>query len=208
MPRRTDIIAPRCSPPLTSLAQPAAGLRPRTRGVYASPRKSEVTAIDDEGGARYGRVRSRRRADRMESPPPLPQAVRRRRSGDGAFPDRGDDEVEAGGTKLLRLGTAVGNPDLYGPSGVNWKVPMRGGACEGRARYRRKLGAGRFMATPPLARLSRHKVVFGRSEGIATMMQSCASAAKLRGGGSILVRGAKAMSAVGSPPPRLVNGGP
>ena len=24
--------------------------------------------------------------------------------------DRGDDEVEAGGTKLLRLGTAVGNP--------------------------------------------------------------------------------------------------
>src|ERR1700730_6715479 len=99
-------------------------------------------------------------------------------------------------------------PDLYGPSGVNWKVPMRGGACEGRARYRRKLGAGRFEGSPPLARLSRHKLVFGRSEGIATMMQSCASAAKLRGGGSILVRGAKAMSAVGSPPPRLVNGGP
>src|ERR1700730_12471344 len=112
MPRRTDIIAPRCSPPLTSLAQPAAGLRPRTRGVYASPRKSEVTAIDDKGGARCGRVRSRRRADRMGSPPPLPQAVRRRRSGDGAFPDRGDEEVEAGGTKLLRLGTAVGNPAL------------------------------------------------------------------------------------------------
>ena len=28
--------------------------------------------------------------------------------------DRGDDEVEAGGTKLLRLGTAVGNPALFG----------------------------------------------------------------------------------------------
>ena len=41
-----------------------------------------------------------------------------------------------------------------------------------------------------------------------TMMQSCASAAKLRGGGSILDRGTKAMSAVGSPPPRFVNGGP
>ena len=27
--------------------------------------------------------------------------------------DRGDDEVEAGGTKLLRLGTAVGNPALF-----------------------------------------------------------------------------------------------
>jgi len=27
--------------------------------------------------------------------------------------DCGDDEVEAGGTKLLRLGTAVGNPALF-----------------------------------------------------------------------------------------------
>ena len=27
--------------------------------------------------------------------------------------DRGDDEVEAGGTKLLRLGTAVGNLGLF-----------------------------------------------------------------------------------------------
>jgi len=27
--------------------------------------------------------------------------------------DRGDDEVEAGGAKLLRLGTAVGNPALF-----------------------------------------------------------------------------------------------
>jgi len=28
--------------------------------------------------------------------------------------DRGDDEVEAGGAKLLLLGTAVGNPALFG----------------------------------------------------------------------------------------------
>ena len=55
---------------------------------------------------------------------------------------------------------------------------------------------------------SRRKLVFGRSAGIGTMMQSCASAAKLRGGGSILDRGTRAMSAVGAPPPRLVNGGP
>ena len=27
--------------------------------------------------------------------------------------DRGDDEVEAGGTKLLRHGTAVGSPALF-----------------------------------------------------------------------------------------------
>ena len=36
------------------------------------------------------------------------------------------------------------------------------------------------------------------------MMQSCASAAKLRGGGPILNRGSKAMSNIGLPPPRLV----
>ncbi len=35
-------------------------------------------------------------------------------------------------------------------------------------------------------------------------MQSCASAAKLRGGGPILNRGSKAMFRVGSPPPRIV----
>jgi hypothetical protein len=39
------------------------------------------------------------------------------------------------------------------------------------------------------ARTSRHKLVFGRSVRIATLMQSCASAAKLRGGGPITNRG-------------------
>jgi len=41
------------------------------------------------------------------------------------------------------------------------------------------------------------------------MMQSCASAAELRGGGSILDRGAKAMSVVGTPLPRFfIHGSP
>ena len=39
------------------------------------------------------------------------------------------------------------------------------------------------------ARASRHKLVFGQSVRIGTMMQSYASAAKLRGGGPILNRG-------------------
>ena len=43
------------------------------------------------------------------------------------------------------------------------------------------------------ARASRHNLVFGRSVRITTMMQSCASAAKLRGGGPILFIGMKAM---------------
>jgi hypothetical protein len=54
------------------------------------------------------------------------------------------------------------------------------------------------------ARASRHKLVFGRSVRIGTMMQSCASAAKLRGGGPILNRGSKTMCKVGLPPPRSV----
>ena len=36
------------------------------------------------------------------------------------------------------------------------------------------------------------------------MMQSCASAAKLRGGGPILNLGSKTMSNLGLPPPRIV----
>src|SRR6516225_6351920 len=54
----------------------------------------------------------------------------------------------------------------------------------------------------PSARASRRKLVFGRSVRIATMMQSCASAAKLRGGGPILRRGSKTKSQVGLPPPK------
>ena len=38
------------------------------------------------------------------------------------------------------------------------------------------------------------------------MMQPCASAAKLRGGGPILHDGMEAMGSFGSPPPRIVIG--
>src|SRR5215212_7118563 len=44
---------------------------------------------------------------------------------------------------------------------------------------------------------SRHNLVFGRSRGSLTMMQSCASAAKLRGGGPILRNGATPWSVSG-----------
>jgi hypothetical protein len=46
------------------------------------------------------------------------------------------------------------------------------------------------------ARASRHKLVFGRSVRVGTMMQSYASAAKLRGGGPILNRGSKRHSPI------------
>ena len=42
--------------------------------------------------------------------------------------------------------------------------------------------------------------------GTWTMMQACASAAKLLGGGPILNRGSAAMFGVGTPPPRTVLG--
>src|SRR4051812_24604248 len=44
---------------------------------------------------------------------------------------------------------------------------------------------------------SRHTLVFGRSRGGLTMMQSCASAAKLRGGGTILRNGVNTMVGFG-----------
>ncbi len=48
-------------------------------------------------------------------------------------------------------------------------------------------------SSPSGARTARHELVFGRPAKVATTMQSCASAAKLRGGGPILNRGAKAI---------------
>ena len=54
---------------------------------------------------------------------------------------------------------------------------------------------------------SRHNLVFGGSK-TRTMMQSYASAAKLRGGGPILPFGMTAMSHLGTPPPRTVVGDP
>src|SRR4029450_10346535 len=48
---------------------------------------------------------------------------------------------------------------------------------------------------------SRHNLVFGRSRGGLTMMQSCASAAKLRGGGPLLRNGVNTMGGLGGAPP-------
>ena len=52
---------------------------------------------------------------------------------------------------------------------------------------------------------SRHNLVFGGCKN-PTMMQPCASAAKLRDGGPILPLGMTAMSHLGTPPPRTVIG--
>ena len=52
---------------------------------------------------------------------------------------------------------------------------------------------------------SRHKLVFGRSVRILTMMQSCASAAKLRAAGPILSVGIVCHVTCRFPPPRIVN---
>jgi hypothetical protein len=54
---------------------------------------------------------------------------------------------------------------------------------------------------------SRHNLVFGGCKN-PTMMQPCASAAKLRDGGPILPLGMTAMSHLGTPPPRTVIGDP
>jgi len=48
-------------------------------------------------------------------------------------------------------------------------------------------------SSPANAGLSRRNLVFGGSQWTQTMMQLCASAAKLRGGGPILIFGVKAM---------------
>src|SRR3712207_7995575 len=61
-------------------------------------------------------------------------------------------------------------------------------------------------SSPMAARVSHRELVFGRPCRTRTMMQPCASAAKLRGGGPILHRGSTAMLALGSPPPRTVIG--
>jgi len=50
-----------------------------------------------------------------------------------------------------------------------------------------------FRGELAIGRSTRHNLVFGRSGRIVTMMQSCASAAKLRGDGSNLHSGFEAM---------------
>src|SRR3954452_4996114 len=53
---------------------------------------------------------------------------------------------------------------------------------------------------------SRRNLVSGGPLGARTMMQPCASAAKLRGGGSNLNSGFQANPLFGAPPPRIIYG--
>src|SRR3954467_11525603 len=53
---------------------------------------------------------------------------------------------------------------------------------------------------------SRRELVSGGPRGARTMMQPCASAAKLRGGGSNLNSGSGAIPLFGAPPPRIIHG--
>ena len=72
--------------------------------------------------------------------------------------------------------------------GFSLRTPASDGAClRDDPRGARHWGAS-----------SRRKLVSGRSVWILTMMQSCASAAKLRGGGPILAVGIGAMSVAGT----------
>src|SRR4051794_11388658 len=72
---------------------------------------------------------------------------------------------------------------LFGDSRTSWSAKAEHRRSKG------ELAIGRGS--------SRHNLVFGRSRGGLTMMQSCASAAKLRGGGPILRNGATQWSASG-----------
>ena len=58
------------------------------------------------------------------------------------------------------------------------------------------------------ARFNRATTLYPVGPRTRTMMQSCASAAKLRSGGPILPVGMKAKGLVGAPPPRTVIGAP
>src|SRR5215217_2071939 len=64
----------------------------------------------------------------------------------------------------------------------------------------------RSEGSPPTGAASRHELVCGRSKRTRTMMQSCASAAKLQSGGPSLPCGIEAMFVVGWPPPQSVVG--
>jgi transposase-like protein len=90
-----------------------------------------------------------------------------------------------------------------------------GHRCQGSssaAAFLRVCWAGRRLrANPRGARhrargSSRRDLVSGGPLGARTMMQPCASAAKLRGGGSNLNSGFQAIPLFGAPPPRIIHG--
>src|SRR5215213_7790321 len=100
-----------------------------------------------------------------------------------------------------------GGASLYGALRVKHSSPALQSDVSSHQRVRTVMQAWRSEGSSPLAvRVSRRELVFGGSRGARTMMQPCASAAKLRGGGPIPHRGSAAMLALGSPPPRTVIG--
>jgi hypothetical protein len=92
---------------------------------------------------------------------------------------------------------------LYGDIDVKVRVQRQRssgfvGRDDGYALIRGELAIGRGS--------SRRNLVSGGPLGARTMMQPCASAAKLRGGGSNLNSGSQAIPLFGAPPPRIIHG--
>src|SRR5918993_1366093 len=92
---------------------------------------------------------------------------------------------------------------LYGDVDVKVRVQRQRssgfvGRDDGCALIRGELAIGRGS--------SRRNLVSGGPLGARTMMQPCASAAKLRGGGSNLNSGSRANPLFGAPPPRIIHG--
>src|SRR5687768_15937684 len=95
------------------------------------------------------------------------------------------------------------NRPLYGDVDVKVRVQWQRssgfvGREDGYALIRGELAIGRGS--------SRRNLVSGGPLGARTMMQPCASAAKLRGGGSNLNSGSRANPLFGAPPPRIIHG--
>src|SRR5258708_22251086 len=126
-----------------------------------------------------------------------PLAVSSSRPAIGSVTPRAD-AVKDGRHWAVSQCSAVARPLL---DGVEHGVTLRGsGRCPTTRRSESSL---------PVVAPSRHNLVFGgssktSSSRIRTMMQPCASAARLLEGGPILSLGMKAMGGGGSPPTRIV----
>ena len=126
-----------------------------------------------------------------------PLAVSSSRPAIGSVTPRAD-AVKDGRHWAVSQCSAVARPLL---DGVEHGVTLRGsGRCPTTRRSESSL---------PVVAPSRHNLVFGgssktSSSRIRTMMQPCASAARLLEDGPILSRGMKAMGGGGSPPTRIV----
>src|SRR5215210_8452867 len=105
-------------------------------------------------------------------------------------------------TPVITTGSSANRP-LYGDVDVKVRVQWQRssgfvGREDGYELIRGELAIGRGS--------SRRNLVSGGPLGARTMMQPCASAAKLRGGGSNLNSGFQANPLFGAPPPRIIHG--